>query len=67
MLHQPGNGIFILPKKCNNRESKKIEDLIFFIFSKLRLTLFIFDESKNNVFPSQEYLTQIHSKISRNV
>jgi hypothetical protein len=44
-----------------------MEDLIFFIFSKFKFLFVIFDESKYKESHSQLYLTQIHSKISKNV
>jgi len=67
ILHQPGKGIFILPKKCNNGDNKNIEDLIFLIFSKFKFSFVILEESNSKVFHSHLYLTHIHSKISKKV
>jgi hypothetical protein len=67
ILHQPGKGILILPKKCNKGDNKKIEDLIFLIFSKFKFSFVILLESKCKVFHSHSYFTQIPSNISRNV
>ncbi|MDP2396569.1 MAG: hypothetical protein Q8S84_08725 [bacterium] len=67
MLHQPGKGIFISQKKYNNGDNKKIDDLIFLIFSKFKFSFVMFVESRFKLVHSQLYCTQIHSKISKNV
>jgi hypothetical protein len=54
ILHPPGNGIKTFQKKYNNGESKKIDDLIFFIFSKSKFLGSRKDESMCKLFPSKE-------------
>jgi hypothetical protein len=67
ILQPPGKGILILPKKCKSGDKRNIEDLIFFIFSKFKFLLVIFDESKLNESHFHLYFTHIHSNISKKV